>query len=183
MNIPFFILHFVFVWPLFVYRPNKFNFFGLSFGAIIADLEVPFLFLFVADPWEARSIMHSLLGALTINLIIVILATIYLVPIVLRYMDKKTENKKIFIFGRSDLREHKTTTTVVLYSGLIGTVSHLFLDALHHPYNPITFPVEKYYSFNLILFNNHQLANALVGLITIILFILMLYYWYVKNLL
>lgn len=98
-------------------------------------------------------------------------------------MDKKTENKKIFIFGRSDLREHKTTTTVVLYSGLIGTVSHLFLDALHHPYNPITFPVEKYYSFNLILFNNHQLANALVGLITIILFILMLYYWYVKNLL
>ena len=178
----FFVLHWVTVWPLFVYRPNKFNFFALSIGSIIPDLEALILFLFVEDSWKARSIMHSILGAFTLDLIIVLITTIYIVPIIIKYMDRKIENKKVFLFSKTDLRQHKTNTKVIVYSGLIGTVSHVLIDIIHHPYNPLTFPIENYYSFNLILFNNLQLANILVNGGSALLFIIMIYYWYLKNL-
>jgi hypothetical protein len=148
---------------------------------VIADIEVPILFIFIGDGWKSRLLMHSLLGAVTINILLVVLVTIYLVPLVLKYLDRKAKNKRVFFFAGTDLRTHKSSTLVIVSSGLIGTISHLFFDALHHPYNPITFPFEKYYSFNLILFNNHQLANAFVGLITVIPFILMIYFWYVRD--
>ena len=170
-------------WPWFAYRPKKFNFFALSLGAIIADLEVPILWFFVDDSWKARGLMHSLLGAVTIDLIIVVLATIYIVPKVLGYLDRKIENKTVFKFAGVDLREHKSNAKVIIFSTLIGTLSHLLLDALHHPYNPITYPIEKYYSFNLILFNDLHLANITIGLVTGISLFLMLYFWYFRNLL
>ena len=97
-------------------------------------------------------------------------------------MDRKIKNKKIFLFSKIDLREHKTNTKVIVYSGLIGTVSHVFIDIIHHPFNPLTFPIEDYYSFNLILFNNLQLANILVNGVSAVLLIIMISYWYLKNL-
>jgi hypothetical protein len=164
-------------------KPKRFNFFALCLGAIIADLEVPIPFLFNSDPWQARGLMHSLMGAVSLNLVIVVLATIYLVPSVLNFMDKKGDNKAVFLFAGNDLRNNKTSGLIIVYSCLIGALSHLFLDALHHPYNPITFPFEKYYDFNLIMFGNHQLSNVLIGVVTITLFLIMFYYWYVKGLL
>jgi hypothetical protein len=183
VSIPFFILHWPSVWPLVVAKPNRFNFFALSLGSIMPDLEVPILFLITGDKWHARSIMHSLLGAVTIDLLIVVLATIFIVPWFLNYLDGKLQNKKIFLFSSFDLREHKTSTGVIIYSGLIGTVSHVCLDTIHHTYNPLLFPFEEYYGFNLILFNDLQLMNIVVWIVMSSLLIVMLYYWYLKKLL
>ena len=164
-------------------KPNRFNFFALSLGSIIPDLEVPILFLLTGDKWHARSIMHSLLGAFTIDILIVVLATIFIVPWLLKYLDGKIQNKKIFKFSSFDLREHKSSTGIIIYSGLIGTVSHVCLDLINHTYNPLTFPVEKYYDLNLVLFNDVQLANITVWVVMSGLLIVMTYYWYLKNLL
>ncbi len=171
------------VWPLFVYRPTKFNFYALSLGSIIADFECLVLFLLTGESLGARLVMHSILGAVTINLLIVVISVIYIVPSILNYLDRKVKNKRIFQFAQVDLREHKTSVVVIIYSGLIGTVSHVLIDLLHHPYNPLTFPFEQYYTFNLILFNDLFIANVLVNGVTGALLIIMLYYWYFKNLL
>lgn len=183
VRIPFFILHWPSVWPLVVAKPSRFNFFALSLGAIIPDLEVPILFLITGDKWHARSIMHSLLGAVTLDLLIVVLVTLFIVPRFLKYLDGKVQNKKIFLFSSFDLREHKSSSGVIIYSGLIGTVSHVCLDLINHTYNPLTFPMEKYYGFNLVLFNDVQLANMIVWVVMSSLLIIMIYYWYLKNLL
>jgi hypothetical protein len=167
---------------LFVRKPNKINFFALSLGSIIPDLEVPFLFLLIGRSWKSRWIMHSLLGAFSIDLLIVVIATIFIVPWVLSTLDKKLSNKRLFFFSGCDLREHKTSKTVIVYSGLIGTVSHVLIDLLHHPYNPVTFPFEEYYNFNLILFNNLFLANAIMQGVMAALLLIMIYYWYLKDL-
>ena len=134
------------------------------------------------ETWGARLIMHSLFGAFTIDLLIVVLATIFIVPVILKFLDSKMQNKKIFRFAQIDLRKHKTSLIVIVYSGLIGTVSHVLIDLLHHPFNPLTFPFDEYYSFNLILFNDLFVANVLVNGVTGVLLILMFYYWYLKNL-
>jgi hypothetical protein len=125
--------------------------------------------------------MHSLVGAVTINLLIVVLAVIFIVPVILKYMDKKIENKNYFLFSNVDLRMHKSSAMVTISSGLIGTVSHVLLDVFHHDFNPLTYPFEQYYSFNLILFNDLFIANVLMNGITGVLFIIMLYYWYLRN--
>ncbi|WP_455391928.1 DUF4184 family protein [[Eubacterium] cellulosolvens] len=182
-TIPFFILHWPTVWPLFVLKPKRFNFFALSLGSIIPDLEIPFLFLLTGDTWSARGFMHSILGALTLDLLIVVLATVFIVPRVLNYMARRMKNEKTFIFSKVDLRDHKTNTTIVVYSGLIGTLSHVLIDVINHPYNPLTYPFAEYYSFNLILFNDLQLANIIIWIVLGGLLIVMMYYWYLRNLL
>ena len=166
---------------MFVYKPNKFNFFALSIGSIIPDLECLLLFLFIGETWGARLIMHSLVGAVTIDLLIVVLAVIFIVPVILGFMDKKIENKNYFLFGNVDLRKHKSSAVIIITSGLIGTLSHVLLDVFHHDFNPLTYPFEQYYSFNLILFNDLYIANVLMNGITGLFFILMLYYWYLRN--
>jgi membrane-bound metal-dependent hydrolase YbcI (DUF457 family) len=170
------------VWPLFVWKQKKFNFFGLSLGSIIADLEIPFLLSMTSETLKARSIMHSIIGAFTIDFIIVIGITLYLVPFLLKYLEKIFKNKNIFMFSKTDLRNHKTSYNILIYSTLIGTVSHVFIDLFNHYYNPLTFPFEEYYFFNLVLFNNLRYANIVLHGLVIILFILMIYFWYLKNL-
>ncbi len=127
--------------------------------------------------------MHSILGALTLDLLIVVLATVFIVPRVLNYMARRMKNEKTFIFSKVDLRDHKTNTTIVVYSGLIGTLSHVLIDVINHPYNPLTYPFAEYYSFNLILFNDLQLANIIIWIVLGGLLIVMMYYWYLRNLL
>ena len=126
--------------------------------------------------------MHSLLGAVTLDLIIVVLATLFLVPIALKFLDSRFNNKKLFQFNGLDLRTHGTSTGVIIYSGLIGTLIHVLLDLFHLPYNPLTYPFEEYYNFNLVLFNDLFIANVLVQGVTGVLFFVTIYFWYLKDL-
>jgi hypothetical protein len=165
-----------------VFKPHRFNFFGLSIGAIIPDIEVPILYLLTGETWEARSTMHSIIGSVTIDILLALVLVIFVVPSLLRYCNKKLKNKKLFFFAKIDLRKHKTNNGILISSILIGTLSHIFIDTLHHYYNPLTFPFQKYYNFNLILFNNLDWANIILQGVCAVLLIVMGYIWYLKYL-
>jgi hypothetical protein len=165
-----------------VFKPHRFNFFGLSVGAIIPDLEVPILFLLTGETWEARSIMHSILGAVTVDLILALLLIILVIPPFLKFFDKRLKNKRLFFFGNIDLRNHKTSYGILVYSILIGTISHVLIDTLHHYYNPLTFPFQQYYDFNLLLFNNLDWSNIIMQGSCAVLLIFMGYIWYLRDL-
>ena len=175
---PVLFLHWPTVWPFFKWRPAAFNFFALSIGAIIPDLECPFLFPFVSDRWHARLVMHSLLGAVTVDLLITLALTLWLVPPFLKWLDRRTANKRLFIFAGVDLRQHKTSMAAVAGSALLGSVSHVLLDVLHHPFNPLTFPFSQYYGFNLVLFNDLTLSGIIMQGSMLVLLPLMLYFWW-----
>jgi len=177
---PVLILHWPTVWPFFKWRPASFNFFALSIGAIIPDLECPFLFPFVVDRWHARLFMHSLLGAFTLDWLLAVAMTLWLVPPVLKWFDTRMENKLLFNFAGVDLRQHRTSTEAMAGSALLGSVSHVLVDVLHHPYNPLTFPFSQYYDFNLVLFNDLTLSGIIMQGSTLALLALMLYFWWWK---
>ena len=140
------------------------------------------MYLVVWDKWKARSVMHSLLGAATVDLLVTFLLVLYFVPRFLRYLDGKVNDKRYFVFAGTDLRAHKTGMGAIVGSTLIGTYSHVLIDVLHHPYNPLTFPFSQYYGFNLVLFNDLTLSGIIVQGGMLLLLVLMLYLWYFKEL-
>jgi len=176
------VLHWPVVWPFFRWRPGSFNFFALSIGSVIPDLECPFLFPFASDRWHARGPMHSLLGAATFDLVLAVLLALYFVPMLLGWLDRRVKDKRYFAFAGVDLRGHRTTTAAAVGSALLGTVSHVLLDVLHHPFNPLTFPFSQYYGFNLVLFGDLTLSGIIVQGTTLSALLLMLYFWYLRPL-
>lgn len=179
-TIPVLILHWPTVWPLFKWRPASFNVIALSIGAIIPDLECPFLFPFVEDRWHARLMMHSLLGAFTVDLLLTVALTIWLVPPVLKWFEPRIRNKRLFTFAGVDLRTHRTGMAALAGSALLGSVTHVLFDVLHHPYNPLTFPFSQYYNFNLVPFGELTITGAIVQGSMLALLALMLYSWWWK---
>ena len=181
-RIPVLVLHWPAVWPLFRWKSATFNLFALTIGAMIPDIECPFVYLVVWDKWKARWVMHSLLGAATVDLVLTVLLVLYFVPWFLKYLDGKVKNKKYFKFAGTDLRAHTTKMGAIVGSTLVGTYSHVLIDVLHHPYNPLTFPFAQYYGFNLVLFNDLTLSGIIVQGGMLILLIMMLYLWYFREL-
>ena len=175
---PVLILHWPTVWPFFKKWPGAFNFFALSIGAVIPDLECPFLFPFVQDRWHARSVMHSLLGAFTIDLMLTVALTLWLVPHILRWLDARTREKRLLSFAGVDLRTHKSSMAALTGSALLGSLSHVLVDVLHHPFNPLTFPFSQYYGFNLVLFNDLTISGLIMQGGTLVLLLVMLYFWW-----
>jgi hypothetical protein len=171
------VLHWPTVWPLFKRWPASFNVIALSIGAVIPDLECPFLFPFVEDRWHARLVMHSVLGAFTLDVLLAAALTLWFAPPFLKWADSRIENKRLFMFAGTDLRTHRTSTAAVAGSALLGSVSHVLVDVLHHPYNPLTFPFSQYYGFNLVLFNDLTLSGVIMQGSMLALLALMLYYW------
>jgi membrane-bound metal-dependent hydrolase YbcI (DUF457 family) len=160
----------------------SFNLFALSIGSIIPDLECPFMFLLTWDRWKARSVMHSLLGAATVDLILTVFLVLCFVPVFMKYLDGKVKDKRYFMFAGTDTRAHRTGMGAIVGSALIGTFSHVLIDVLHHPYNPLTFPFSQYYGFNLVLFNDLTTSGIIMQGGMLLLLILMLYFWYFKEL-
>jgi hypothetical protein len=124
--------------------------------------------------------MHSLLGAFTIDLLIAVALTVWLVPPILRWLDKKIQKKQYFIFSGVDLRTHKTGLAAIVGSALLGSVSHVLIDVLHHPYNPLTFPFSQYYGFNLVLFNDLTISGIIMQGGTMAALAAMLFLWWLR---
>jgi hypothetical protein len=169
------------VWPFFRWKPAAFNLFALTIGAMIPDLECPFVYLVVWNKWKARSVMHSLLGAATVDIVLTVLLVLYFVPWFLKYLDGNVRDKRYFVFAGTDLRAHRTGIGAIVGSTLIGTYSHVLIDVLHHPYNPLTFPFSQYYDFNLVLFNDLTISGIIMQGGALLLLVLMIYFWYFKD--
>jgi hypothetical protein len=124
--------------------------------------------------------MHSLVGAFTIDAVLAVALMVWMVPPFLRWLDAKTKDKRYFTFAGVDLRTHRTSMGAMVGSAMLGTVSHVLIDVLHHPYNPLTFPFPQYYGFNLVLFNDLTISGVIMQGGTAIALALMLYYWWLR---
>lgn len=161
---PFTLLH-----PVFAYLANKgirrLSLPALVVGSMLPDLEIPVIIL-VTGGLQNRLILHSLFGVATLGTLLGMLLTVLVYPpgvsLVLQIDRKKVEEKCRF-------------STVLCISCLLGGLSHVLIDALHHEFNPLLYPFvnESFDSF--VLFSDWQLASfivhsALLAALSIILF-------------
>ncbi|KON31801.1 hypothetical protein AC477_03815 [miscellaneous Crenarchaeota group-1 archaeon SG8-32-1] len=116
----------------FIYKINKrLSLPGLIVGCMFPDLEIPFIALILGTQGPNRMILHSLLGSVTLGTLLAVLVTTRVYPFLvssLFHIDKKKVENKCKL------------SLVLVFSVLVGNISHVLLDVTNHPYNPIFWP-------------------------------------------
>jgi membrane-bound metal-dependent hydrolase YbcI (DUF457 family) len=129
-------LHIAFVWVL-KPRAKKLHFAALTMGAVIPDIEPLIAWMagwsvfcgvdFPCSLSPDRLVLHSLIGATTIDVILTIIFV---------KMIGKLGIERLGIYGFNNVK----INTAFFVSAAIGSLSHVFVDWLHHPENPIFWP-------------------------------------------
>jgi len=115
-----------------IYRlERRFNLPGLLVGSMLPDLEIPSIVLLLGTEVPNRLVLHSLLGALTVGTIFSIAVTILIYP-------KLTST--IFPISKLKVKEKCRFSLGLVFSCLLGGLSHVLLDVTNHPYNPVFWP-------------------------------------------
>ena len=158
-------LHVAFVWML-KPRFKKLHFAALTVGAVIPDVEPLIAWMFgwsVFCGWDFpcslspdRLVLHSIIGAITIDVVL---------TIIFIKMIGKLGVERLGIYGFTNVK----TNAAFFGSAAIGSLSHVFIDWLHHPANPIFWPFlidGSYYVDGLLLaFMEVLLASIIVAII------------------
>jgi membrane-bound metal-dependent hydrolase YbcI (DUF457 family) len=104
---------------------------ALFVGAMVPDLEVPFLY-FLSGAWEQdRLVLHSFLGGLTIGTLLAVALTVFLYP---------TLVSAVFPVDKTLVKQKCRFSKLLVVSCLFGVLSHVLLDVANHIYNPIFWP-------------------------------------------
>jgi hypothetical protein len=129
-------LHVAFVWVLKL-RFRRLHFAALTVGAVIPDIEPLIAWMFgwsVFCGWDFpcslapdRLVLHSIIGAITIDVAL----TIIFVKII-----GKLGLQGLCIYGFTNVK----INAAFLVSAVIGSLSHVLVDWLHHPANPVFWP-------------------------------------------
>lgn len=161
---PFTAFHCSIVWLMFLAKPKRFDWLALSVGATLPDILEPLMILVFFEHYgKVRVWTHSLLGAVTILLLGAILISIFVVPKMLGYLKSKYKDKRFHTFAGIDILEHRGSKLVIVYSALLGTVSHATLDLFYHASNPIFFP---FGGAAILLFNDLYISKIITTIIT-----------------
>ena len=131
---------------------------GLAIGSFTPDLECPFIMVLAwagylpSDaPWVQahRLVLHSLLGSLTLGSLISIIIVLALYGLLAPEHVARPPLARLYL------------------ACALGNLSHVLLDALHHPYNPLLFPLTAQSVNSLVLTENTRLATLLVHAIMV----------------
>jgi hypothetical protein len=103
---------------------------GLIVGAVIPDIEVPVMWIFFPSLPD-HLFLHSLIGALTVGTLLAVVITRFLYPPIISLL---------FRIDRKELNQVCQISAWMIFSCLVGVISHLLLDFPMHWYSPILWP-------------------------------------------
>jgi membrane-bound metal-dependent hydrolase YbcI (DUF457 family) len=115
-----------------IYRVNSWLILpGLIVGSMFPDLEIPFIILIFGNQGISRMIMHSLIGSITIGTFFATIFTIKIYPTIVYHL---------FHVDKEKIQSQCKLSFPLIFSVLVGNISHVLLDVTNHPYNPILWP-------------------------------------------
>jgi len=131
---------------------------------MVPDLEIPFIYLLTGG-LQDRLVLHSLAGAATLGLFLSVLLTVFIYrPLVLFF----------FKLDKEKVEENCRFSVTLVVSCFVGVLSHVFIDSLHHRFNPLLYPFVKESFDALMLTNDWTSASAIV---TAVLLALLIYFF------
>ncbi len=104
---------------------------GLIVGCMFPDLEIPFILLLLGTQVPNRMILHSLVGSVTIGTFLAVIVTIRIYPYLV---------SRLFNFDKEKVESKCKLSFALVFSVLVGNISHVLLDVTNHPYNPVFWP-------------------------------------------
>lgn len=135
---------------------------ALLVSTMAPDLEIPFTYLATGGQYS-RLAMHSFLGAATLATVLSVVLTVFAyAPVVSR----------VFKINHGTLSARCRFSWSLVGVCLLGTFSHVLIDAFHHEYNPLFLPFTYDSIDNLVFMNNWTLASVVISLTFLSLLIL-----------
>jgi membrane-bound metal-dependent hydrolase YbcI (DUF457 family) len=171
-------LHLGFSMPAFMLNKHKLHFLCLCLGSMIPDLEIIPMIPFSSDLLHARGSMHSILGALTFDVLVVLFIVLFIAPPFGRWL-KRHGKGKWCLFAGVDVTKPPTDLFWALGSALIGTMSHTSMDLFTHEYNPIFWP-DTSGEINWMFFGDRTTMYFIVALPLFIIVIAMLWLFWAR---
>lgn len=104
---------------------------GLIVGSMIPDIEIPFLVLIFGNAGPNHLVLHSLLGSATLGTMLGMIITIKFYPFLVG---------NFFGVDKEKVESKCKLSSALVFSVLVGTISHVLLDFTNHLYNPILWP-------------------------------------------
>jgi len=133
---------------------------ALVLGSVIPDVE-PFLSIVTGGRLTPpRELMHSLVGAVTLDTFLAMLLTVFLYPVLVSW---------IFKLDKKTVKEKCRFSLMLVLSALIGSLSHVLIDSTSHEFNPLLYPFMNESFDALVLMNNWLLASAVVHIVLLLL--------------
>jgi membrane-bound metal-dependent hydrolase YbcI (DUF457 family) len=126
---------------------------ALVVGSMLPDLEPLASIATGGRLIPPRGLMHSLLGAGTLDAFLTVLVTMLLYPLLVSW---------IFKLEKKDIVEKCHISVMLVLSALVGTLSHVLIDSLSHEYNPLLYPFNSESFDAFVLFDNWFLAAIVV---------------------
>ena len=167
---PFTPLHIPVAFATWLLTKKKIPLAPLVLANMAPDLEVPVIYslsymglIRVNDMIVDRLVLHSILGG------------ILLVPLVMMVV------YPVYSWILSYLRIHcpKISPRDMFLVGSIGGLSHVLLDAVHHPYNPLLFPL-TYRTVNNLVVGDYRITSIIVHMVFAIILLVIFLYGYMK---
>jgi len=145
---------------------------ALVVGSVIPDVEYFFALATAGRLAPPRGMMHSLLGAATLDTFLAILVTMLLYPTLVSWIFK-LEKKRVV--------EKCRFSGMLVLSALVGSLSHVFIDSTMHEYNPLLYPFMNESFDALVLMNDWLLASVIVHITLLVLLLLILVKEFTKG--
>jgi hypothetical protein len=103
---------------------------ALIVSTMTPDLEIPFIH-FVTGGLHDRLVLHSLLGVAVFGTFIAVLLTVFAYRIVV---------SSVFRLNKTEVERKCRFSGMLVISCLVGSLSHVLIDSLHHDFNPLLYP-------------------------------------------
>ena len=150
---------------------------ALVIGSVVPDIEVPILQVFFNGVLPDHYILHSLIGSLSIGLLITLITLRYIYPYLM---------STIFDLDKAEMVERCQITRYAVIAAIFGILSHLIVDYPMHPYSQIFWPfidahlligpLVAFFAVGHSISYGFIIANLLTSLISIGLWIAIAYY-------
>ena len=169
--------HLGFVLPIFAKAKGRLEILPLALGSFIPDIELLLMWPFMGSLEAARGPMHSILGALTIDLVFTLLYVYLVAPPLISWFAGRMKEPEIAIFAGADFSAKPARFGVSVCSALIGTVSHVFIDLFSHTRNPLFWPWDMGEGLHLMPFDKLPSSILMHAMAGILLVLAMIKYW------
>jgi len=124
---------------------------ALLVSTMVPDLEIPFTFL-ITGGHQHRLALHSILGAATLGTLFSVLLTVFFYPSLVSFFLK---------LDKEEVEEKCPFSGTVVALCFVGILSHIFIDSLHHEFNPVLYPFVKE-SFDALILTGDWISASVI---------------------
>lgn len=139
---------------------------ALLVGSMIPDTEVPIIYYFTNGEID-RILFHSVIGAATLGTLISVTIVVFAYPSLISWL---------FRIDKNHIQKNCIFSVRLIGLCLVANISHVLIDAIHHEYNPLLYPISVN-SIDLLRISGNRIFDTVIvaGVLLVILIVIIVF--------